>query len=325
MQRLTGTLLALFLTVVCGSAAYAATAPSGPQVTSPPQTQNGASGPAKNGWGQTIGSGAQIGAQDGGQATGSKSVSRNGGGRSAGSGSDSGATTCTAHGVTGPISSKVVPDNVIEGWYTGGHSPSWAHGYDYPGTFYYIYCGTEYYGVEYIAEGTAPPGGGTPAPAIDPQVLAVAASKNIPIGQFTINLNPAPPHDELVGLPMWMWVSNGALGSKSDSVTAGTVTVTATAKASKVVFDMGDGHTVTCVDPDATTAPSAAGTTSCSYTYPRSSSSVPGHAYKITATVVWDVNYAVSGAPGGGALPAITRTATTTVRVAEEQAINTPG
>ncbi|MBV8984383.1 MAG: hypothetical protein JO248_08090 [Acidimicrobiia bacterium] len=103
------------------------------------------------------------------------------------------------------------------------------------------------------------------------------------------------------------------------------MTVTATATASQVVFDTGDGHTVTCVDPDATTDPRAAGTTSCSYTYPRSSSSVPGHAYKITATVVWNVNYTVSGAPGGGPLPGITRTATTTVRVAEEQAINTPG
>ena len=56
-----------------------------------------------------------------------------------------------------------------------------------------------------------------------------------------------------------------------------------------------------------------------------SASAVPGHAYKITATVVWNVNYTVSGAPGGGPLPGITRTATTTVRVAEQQAINSRG
>jgi hypothetical protein len=230
--------------------------------------------------------------------------------------------------VTGPISSKVVPDNVIEGWYTGGHSPPWAHGYDSPGTFYYVYCGGVFLNVEYIPEGSTPPGGGPAVQAIDPRTLAVAAQKNIPVGQFTINLSPSPPTDQLVGLPMWMWVTGDALGNKSDTVTAGAVTVTATASATEISFDMGDGHTVHCTAPDATTDPRAARKTSCEYTYPRSSAPRPDHvgdAYTITAKVVWAVNYTVAGAPGGGPLPGITRTATTTVRVAEAQAINTPG
>src|SRR4051794_5525380 len=108
---------------------------------------------AADGQGQGFGwndpGGVNIGAQDGhGQpgGRGSRSDPRGGGSGS----STSGSTTCTAHGVTGPISSKVVPDNIVEGWYTGGHAPSWAHGYDSPGTFYYIYCGGVYYDVEYI-------------------------------------------------------------------------------------------------------------------------------------------------------------------------------
>ena len=48
-------------------------------------------------------------------------------------------------------------------------------------------------------------------------------------------------------------------------------------------------------------------------TYPVSSRPATGEA---------DVNYTLTGAPGGGALPPITRTATATVRVAENQAIN---
>src|SRR5438270_1551196 len=312
MQRVIACFAAMALAVGTATSAWAANNPPPP---APPQN--------KTGWGLSTGSGAQIGAQDGGQAPGSKPTSATGGSNTTASGSGSGATMCTAHGVTGPINSKVVPDNIIEGWYTGGHAPPWAHGYDQPGTFYYVYCGDEYLDVEYIATGTPPPGGGPPAPPIDPRVLAVAASKNIPVGQFTINRNPSQPHDQLVGLPMWMWVTGDALGTKSDSVTAGAVSVTATAKATQVVFDMGDGHTVTCSDPDATTDPTATGNTTCAYTYPRSSASVSGHAYKITATVMWAVNYTVAGAPGGGPLPAITRTATTTVRVAEEQSINT--
>jgi hypothetical protein len=165
--------------------------------------------------------------------------------------------------------------------------------------------------------------------AIDPRVLAVAARKNIPIGQFTINLNPTPPHDELVGLPMWMWVTGDTLGSKSDTVNAGSVSVSATAVAKKVIFDMGDpNHTkIACSDPDAITDPRPAGNTTCKYAYSRSSAPRAGHpadTYTITATIVWDVNYTVSGAPGGGPLMPITRTATASVRVAEAQAINTP-
>lgn len=292
-------------------------------------TSLGAAG-ASEGGGQGFGwndpGGTNIGAQDGDAQSGAHGSQTGSTGGAGTSGSDAGATTCTAHGVTGPITSKVVPDNVVEGWYTGGHSPSWAHGYDEPGTFYYVYCGGVFYNVEYISAGTTPPGGGPPAQTIDPRVLAVAASKNIPIGQFTINLSPTPPTDQLVGLPVWMWVSGDALGTKTDSVTAGTVTVVATATATAIRFDMGNHQTVSCSAPDAITDPRPTGKTSCSYSYPRSSaprSDHVGDSYTIKATVVWAVNYTVAGAAGGGPLPAITRTATTTVRVAEAQALNT--
>jgi hypothetical protein len=318
VPRVTPALLgALVLSVVPTPAAVASIT----YQTVPPPPPPGAWGT-----GYTDGSGVGIGGGSG-TSTGGRSTSsgQHGSGVSSGSG---GATTCTAHGVTGPITSKVVPDNVIEAWYTsGGHAPPWAHGYDTPGTFYYIYCGGEFLDVEYIPAGTTPPGGGAPAPAIDPRMLAVAARKNIPIGQFTINLSPSPPIDQLVGMPMWMWVTNGALGAASDTVTAGSVTVSARAKATKVIFDMGDGHKATCTDPDATSDPRPKGNTTCAYSYPRSSAPRPDHAgdtYKITATVVWDVSYTVAGAPGGGPLPAITRTASTTVRVAEAQALNAP-
>jgi hypothetical protein len=124
-----------------------------------------------------------------------------------------------------------------------------------------------------------------------------------------------------------MWVDNSALGTKSDTVSAGNVTVSATATAAQIVWDMGNGDSVTCNGPGTPYDPSHPNATpTCSYTYKRSSAPQAGHTgdtYTVKATAVWTVTYTVAGAPGGGSLPSITRTATTTVRVAEAQAINT--
>jgi hypothetical protein len=42
----------------------------------------------------------------------------------------------------------------------------------------------------------------------------------------------------------------------------------------------------------------------------------------VTATITWSGGYTVTGAPGGGGLAPITRISSTTIRVAEAQAIN---
>ena len=103
------------------------------------------------------------------------------------------------------------------------------------------------------------------------------------------------------------------------TATAGPVTTTATATPTKVVWDMGDGSTVTCDGPGTPYDPSSpAATTTCSYTWPAAGT------YTVTATTYWSVSWSATGAAGGGSLgvqagPA----ADVTVHVVQSQAINT--
>ena len=123
----------------------------------------------------------------------------------------------------------------------------------------------------------------------------------------------------------WAWRRGcgsipGAWQTLTASATAGTVTATATATPSKVVWDMGDGHQVTCDGPGTPySASDPNATTDCSYTWTQAGS------YQVTATVYWSVTWTAVGAPGGGNLglqagPA----AQVAVKVTESQAINTP-
>ena len=93
-----------------------------------------------------------------------------------------------------------------------------------------------------------------------------------------------------------------------------------TATPQKVVWDMGNGDTVTCDGPGtpySASAPNAM--TNCAYTWRQAGS------YQVTATLYWSVTWTATGTPGGGNLglqagPA----ARVAVTVTESQAINTP-
>jgi uncharacterized protein YijF (DUF1287 family) len=131
----------------------------------------------------------------------------------------------------------------------------------------------------------------------------------------------APPDGaaQVVGIPTWLWIEQGAWKGLSATASAGAVSATATATPTRVVWNLGDGSQVTCDGPGTPydpTNPNA--TTTCSYTWNRSGS------YQVTATVYWSVAWTAVGAPGGGNLglqagPA----AQVAVTVTESQAINT--
>ncbi|WP_415830734.1 hypothetical protein [Janibacter anophelis] len=59
-----------------------------------------------------------------------------------------------------------------------------------------------------------------------------------------------------VGVPVWLWVGDEGLPSKSASATAGPYTISATAKVSQVKWSLGDGQSTVCqgtgtvYDPD---------------------------------------------------------------------------
>jgi hypothetical protein len=155
---------------------------------------------------------------------------------------------------------------------------------------------------------------------VSPAVVGQEAVKQLAFGSPSIEMAPPDGSPQLVGVATWLWIDPGAWRPLTATANAGTVTATATATPSEVVWDMGDGHTVTCDGPGtpySASTPNAA--SDCSYTWTE-----PG-SYQVTATVYWSVTWTAAGAPGGGNLglqagPA----AEVPVVVTESQAINTP-
>ena len=166
--------------------------------------------------------------------------------------------------------------------------------------------------------GAQPPAAGTVQVA--PVVVAEQAARQLGLGSPTIEMAPPDGSPQLVGVASWLWLASGSWRTVSASASAGPVTTTATATPTKVVWDMGNGDSVTCDGPG--TPYSAAdpnAITACSYAWPG-----PG-SFNVTATVYWSVTWTATGAAGGGNLglqpgPA----AEVPVTVTESQAINTP-
>ena len=162
--------------------------------------------------------------------------------------------------------------------------------------------------------------GGTATPA----TLAQRALDSMRLDGPDIGMAPDPSGTGLVGLPVWMWteVRASTWGPTSATASIPGTSVTATARASKVVWDMGDGHTVTCTSPGTPFTTSAGDTQSptCGHVYTRSSASQPDHAYAVTATTTWVVSWAGGGESG---VLTVTRTSSTSVRMGELQVLVT--
>ncbi|HEX9767205.1 MAG TPA: hypothetical protein VGA36_10615 [Nitriliruptorales bacterium] len=160
-------------------------------------------------------------------------------------------------------------------------------------------------------------------PAVDPVLLREQVIDRLQLPSPTVAMNP--PGDQVVHVETWLWIDDAIWRTHSKSVTAGGVTVTATASPQRVVWDMGNGDAVVCTGPgtayDASRR-SAEQSTDCSYTYARSSAGQPSEAYVVTTTIEWDVSWSVVGAVGGGPLPALVTSSSMAARVAEMQALN---
>ncbi len=162
-----------------------------------------------------------------------------------------------------------------------------------------------------------------PEPAPDPEALRASAQEELRLPSPRIAMSP--PGEQVVHVASWLWLDGGLWRPHSSSASAGGVTATVTATPTRTVWDMGNGETVVCDGPGTPYDPSradAAQSTSCSYTYRNSSAGRPGHAYPMTVTVEWQLGWTVTGAAGGGALPGLTTSTSTTVPVGEVQALN---
>ncbi|MGE9809557.1 hypothetical protein [Janibacter sp. G1551] len=141
--------------------------------------------------------------------------------------------------------------------------------------------------------------------AIDPVTLANRAIASMDLDPIKIGIVPesAPNRAGLVGLPVWMWVDQPAddtFGPITASASQGTVSVTATAKVSSIVWNMGDGTKITCTGKGTPYADhyGKQASPNCGHRYAKMSDDQPDGAYQVTASSHWVVEWTGGGQSG---------------------------
>lgn len=165
-----------------------------------------------------------------------------------------------------------------------------------------------------------------PAELPDPAVLAQRAIDTMGLRAITMGIFPKSVADDpdalgYVGWNTWLWAdspSDKTWGPITASASAGGYTVTATAEVDRVVWDMGNGDTVSCGKgtPWRPRYTNNEPSPDCGYVYEQ-----PGR-YTITATSYWSVQW--SGIGETGVIP-LELSDTRDLVVAEVQVVNTTG
>lgn len=122
-----------------------------------------------------------------------------------------------------------------------------------------------------------------------------------------------------VGVPVWLWTQPWA--AQSATASAGGISVTVTAKISKVTWSMGDGNKVVCGTPGTPFHVSMGFRDSpdCGHKYAKTSAQQPGQKYSVTASALWNVVW--TGAYT--ATTTVTTSSTTQLAIGEYQVIVT--
>ncbi|HET7489162.1 MAG TPA: hypothetical protein VFJ85_14620 [Acidimicrobiales bacterium] len=154
-----------------------------------------------------------------------------------------------------------------------------------------------------------------PAPQLASEV---AQRTQLPLPE--IHTSPPDGAEQLVNLPTWMWVTNWR--PSSASATAGSLTVTVTAKPRRVVWRMGAGQPVACLAGKAWNPAlrEEDQSSDCTFTYLESSAHQPRLRYPASATMVFDISWSATNGESGSLGQASTTT-NFSMRVAEGQAL----
>ena len=232
--------------------------------------------------------------------------------------------TCAAVGGTvGPVSYRPVPQHALTQYEKDKIAQE-------GGSYTVKFCGDEL-APKLSGAGLdtrySPPGAPGAPPAVDPAELAADALQRTPLPEPQISMSPSPDIPQLVNLTTFLWLPAEQWQTATASASAGGVTSTVTATPMRVIWDMGQGDTVTCDGPGVPYQPGVPEDrqpSNCHYTYRRSSAGQPGQSFTVTATIEWETTWTVSGAAGGGDLGTVSRSSSTPIQVAEIQTINTP-
>lgn len=162
------------------------------------------------------------------------------------------------------------------------------------------------------------------AAAVDPAALARQAVDDMRLRGPGIGITPQPGGKGVVGMPVYMWAEKGAetYGPNVASASAGGVTVTATAKVSKIVWNMGDGKKVTCTTAGTPYKAEYGKQPSpdCGHRYSTPSSTTDSGKFHVTATATWTIDWDSTGGENGQ-LTEI-RDSEVDITVAEVQVLN---
>jgi hypothetical protein len=191
--------------------------------------------------------------------------------------------------------------------------PIWAGNPD--GAIYQCYVPPGYLpgtglGISNLFWSAAPPD----AVTLTPQQAAEIVVAGMDLRAIDIGLVPEPGAGSvgLVGLPVWMWTEETAntWGPLARTATAGGVSITATANVQRVIWDMGDGTTVTCTTSGTPYEDRYGDQMSpdCGHRYSETSVGRPGNAYPVSATSHWQVDWTGGGASGQIPLELIAQT-----------------
>ena len=156
------------------------------------------------------------------------------------------------------------------------------------------------------------------------QELAQRAIAQMNLDGPDIGIAPQTDGAGLVGLPIWLWnrVSPSTWGPVTRTAAVPGRSVTATAQAQKIVWNMGDGNSVTCTTPGTPYQPSYGNKRSpdCGYDgYRHPSSTQAGGRYTVTATTSWLITW--SGGGGNTGSQSIELSSTATIDIDELQVI----
>jgi hypothetical protein len=210
-----------------------------------------------------------------------------------GSGGSGGGSDCRLE-VVGTIGSIFV-ENFEEQWSNPDLMP------------YLLWCGDEMRGLVWLDTG-----GGSAAPALDPETIAMHIRDEIPVPDADIRINP---DRGLVGVDSWFWIEgyNGAPIEESTDAFGQTVEVEARVTSYEWAF--GDGDTFEAGMPGRPYPHRS----QIRHVYQRSSAGLAA-GYIVEVTFTFDVRYRVAGG-GWLDLPGITRVASTSYPVRESQAV----
>lgn len=137
------------------------------------------------------------------------------------------------------------------------------------------------------------------SPIPESGTLAQSALGSLRLVTAEVRTAPSPPHPEIIGIEVWLWVPASQWRVLTKTVAAGGTRVTVTAAPSRVTWDMGDGSEPTICDDAGRpweTSYTDAAQTDCGYTYRSLSAGQPGGVFRITATISYFVTWTCTGA-----------------------------